>query len=105
MSAAVSSDVLHAIDSVLDVIWGTVKPNPQVTLRQFAMVLYAIKTGGATQTELAELTGCSKSAISKSYAGLGPDGSGCLQTDSRGKVVADQHVLDAFEAIFASKQT
>ena len=86
------------VETVIKVIYGTVRPNPDVTLQQFTVVLQALGGDGLTRSELAELVGCDESSISKAYAKLGPSGSCCLD-ERDGLIVADDHVIEAFNAL------
>ena len=57
---------------------------PEFTCRQFLMVLYCLEAnGGITTGDLAKKLDITSGGVSRNYASLGPEGSGCLEKEGK----------------------
>jgi len=75
----------RALEALINLVEQTVvgSEKRECTCRQFLMVLYCLEKDGMTTGELAKRLDITSGGVSRNYASLGPEGSGCLEKDGK----------------------
>ena len=94
--------LLQNIDQLLEFCEQMTQARPGLSLKQAVMVLEVTRQKAVTQKKLAELTGLSKSAVSKNTTLL--VALKFLQIEPRGKVIATSKTIQMFEEIWGEQQ-
>ena len=90
----------EALKQLLHVlINGTYKRNKNGTIAQFLTVLLACTDDKITAREIATALGQNESSVSRNIKALGPEGTGCLETEGR-VFRPSQDVIDDINAMF-----
>ena len=90
----------EALKQLLQVmINGSYKRNKNGTLAQFLTVLLACTDDKITAREIAKALGQNESSVSRNIKALGPEGTGCLDTEGR-VFRPSQAVIDDINTMF-----
>mgnify|MGYP001250214589 CR=1 FL=1 len=97
-----TNELKDQLAKVLALLEGTVGAKSDVTCTQFMTVMLALMNDGMTPREMAERLDVNESTVSRNFAKLGPDGTGCLVKEGK-EIKAHQHVIDAVSSILLHK--